>query len=327
MAFLETVTGPLDEKLAGHCQPHEHVYITQTPALLTNPELRLNNLAASIEELKLYKKAGGDTLVDANPLATGRDALALKSASERSGVQIIACTGYHIPVFYTKDHWIWSAAEADLEALFIKELTEGMFLGGCYGWPVYQTDIKAGLVKAMLTAEGVSGRTETLLRAAGRATAKTGTSLMLHTEYGKGALEAVRLLKEQGLDAERILICHVDRQAEDLTIHEKIAETGVFMEYDTITLFEFHDNASEIRLLRHMISHGFLDQLLLSTDPTADRLKSYEGSCGMDYILTVFIPMLRDNGFTEEEIRKITRENPRRALSKSVEQAHDESTG
>ncbi|MCI6464600.1 MAG: phosphotriesterase [Faecalicatena sp.] len=314
MGYIETVTGRVEEENIGHCQPHEHVYITQTPALLTNPELRLNNLAASIKELQMYKKAGGNTLVDANPLATGRDALALKSASEVSGVQVIACTGYHIPIFYREDHWIWSTPEEELEELFVRELTEGMFLGGCYGWPSYQTDIRAGLVKAMLTSEGVSGRTEVLLKAAGRAAAKTGTSLMLHTEYGKGALEAIQLLKEHGLKENRILICHVDRQVEELSIHEEIAASGVFMEYDTITLFEFHDNESEIRMLRHMIDKGYLDQILISTDPTADRLKNYEGRCGMDYILTTFIPALKKQGFTDQEIIQITQENPKKAL-------------
>lgn len=316
MAFIETVTGPIDGEKVGHCQPHEHVYITQTPALSTNPELRLNNLASSIDELKLYKKAGGNTLVDANPLATGRDALALKDASEVSEINIIACTGYHIPIFYSKEHWIWSAPEEKLEELFRKELTEGMYLGGCYGWPSYQTDIKAGLVKAMVTEEGVSGRTETLIRAAGHAAAATGTSLMLHTEYGKGALEAVQLLKELGMKVEQILICHTDRQVKDLSIHEKIAATGVFMEYDTITLFEFHDNESEIEMLKHMIGRGHLKQILISTDPTADRLKSYGGTYGMDYILTEFIPMLYKKGFATEEIVQMTRENPRRALCK-----------
>lgn len=314
MGFIETVTGQVDEGGIGHCQPHEHVYITQTPALLTNPELRLNNLAASIKELQMYRKAGGNTLVDANPLATGRDALALKSASEVSGVQIIACTGYHIPIFYAEDHWIWNTPEERLEALFVSELTEGMFLGGCYGWPSYQTDIRAGLVKAMLTSEGISGRIKVLLRAAGRAAARTGASLMLHTEYGKGALEAVQLLKEQGMEEKKILVCHVDRQVEDLSIHEEIAASGVFMEYDTITLFEFHDNDSEIRMLRHMIDKGFLNQILISTDPTADRLKNYEGECGMDYILKTFVPELRKQGFTDQEILQITKENPKRAL-------------
>ena len=87
MTYFTTVTGDMPAQEMGHCQPHEHVYIVETPALLTHPELRLTNLAASIEELKLYRIAGGTTLVDANPLATGRDALALQEASLTSGVR------------------------------------------------------------------------------------------------------------------------------------------------------------------------------------------------------------------------------------------------
>ena len=316
MTYFTTVTGDMPAQEMGHCQPHEHVYIVETPALLTHPELRLTNLAASIEELKLYRIAGGTTLVDANPLATGRDALALQEASLTSGVKIISSTGYHIPVFYRPDHWIWTASEETLTDLFVRELTEGMFLGGCYQWPKYQTSIKAGLVKAMLTEEGVSGRTETLLRAAGQAAVIGKASLMLHTEYGKGALEGIELLRELGLAPDQILICHVDRQANDYRIHEKIADTGVFLEYDTITLFEFHDNEAEIQLLEHMLQRGYEKQLLLSTDPTADRLKSYGGSVGMDYLLTVFLPMLEDHGFSQKLLQTITRENPIRALCK-----------
>lgn len=300
----------------GVCQPHEHVYIVETPALSTNPELQLCNLGASLNELKLYKAAGGATLVDANPLATGRDALALRTVSRASGVQIIATTGYHIPLFYEKEHWIWKYDEDRLAEIFTSELTEGMYQGGHYEEPQHRTDIRAGLVKAMLTGEGVKGRTKTLLRAAGRAAVEGGSSLMLHTEYGKGALDAVRILGDLGLPPERILICHVDRQAEDYGIHEAIADTGVYMEYDTITLFEFHSNISEVKLLRHMVDRGHLKRLLISTDPTADRLKSYEGNVGMDYILTQFIPLLKEFGFTEDMIRTINVENPARALKR-----------
>ena len=117
-----------------------------------------------------------------------------------------------------------------------------------------------------------------------------------------------------GLDTGSILVCHVDRQVEDLERHEKIAATGVFMEYDTITLFQFHNNADEIRMLRHMMDKGYTDQILISTDPETDRMKSYGSKVGIDYILEHFIPLLRQSGFTEEEITAVTRTNPAQAL-------------
>jgi phosphotriesterase-related protein len=316
MAAITTVLGDITAEKLGFCQPHEHVYIVETPALLTHEELRISNLPASIEELKQYRAAGGNSLVDAQPIATGRDARALEEASLVSGVSIIASTGYHIPIFYNSEHWIWKADEDKLAELFADELSHGMYLGGCFGWPKYQTNIRAGIVKAMITDERVTGRAEVLLRAAGTAAANAGAALMLHTEYGKGAIDALNLLDKLGLPPERVLICHVDRQAEDYTIHEEIAASGANLEYDTITLFEFHDNESEVKLILNMIEKGYLNQLLISTDPTADRLRNYGGKVGMDYIHTTFLPKLKAAGISNEQILQIIKNNPANILQK-----------
>lgn len=75
---FESVLGTITEKEMGHTQPHEHVYIVGTIDQIRCKEICINNFPASMEELKLYKEAGGSAVVDANPLATGRGALALK---------------------------------------------------------------------------------------------------------------------------------------------------------------------------------------------------------------------------------------------------------
>ena len=200
--------------------------------------------------------------------------------------------------------------------LLLREIEDGMYLGGHYSLPVYQTDIRPGLIKAAITDEGVSGRAEELLRAAGQAAVDGNLSLMLHTEYGKGALDAIQMLTNLGLETEKILICHVDRQTEDYRIHEEIAATGVFLEYDTITLTEFHSIVDEVKLLEHMAAKGYWDQILLSTDPTKDRLKSYGGNMGIDYLLTSFFGELVSYGFCKEMIKAVAEVNPARALSR-----------
>lgn len=315
---FETVLGTIDEIKLGHTQPHEHIYIVGTKDQLQCKEICINNLAASIEELKSYSIAGGNTVVDANPIATGRDALALKDASLISGVNIIATTGYHLPKFYPEDHWIWTAPVDKLADLFSDEIINGMYQDGTYYWPCYQTKCKAGLIKAMMMKDGLENPvTKEHLIAAGKAAKHTGTPIMLHTECGKDAIRAIDLLADKiGVPENKILICHVDRQVDDYSIHEEIAKTGVFMEYDTITLFEFHNIASEVQMLRHMIHQGYLNQILLSTDPTTDRLKNYYGTVGIDFILTQFIPILINAGFTKEEIETVTKVNPTIALSK-----------
>lgn len=314
---FETVLGRVSEKEMGHTQPHEHLYIVGTIDQIRCEEICINNFPASMEELKMYRNAGGGSVVDANPIATGRDGLALKDLSRLTGVQIIATTGFHIPKFYPKNHWIWDASAEKLADLFSDELENGMYQDGTWYWPEYQTDCKAGLIKAMINREGLRNpQTVKLLKAAGMASRRTGTSVMLHTE-GTDVLETIDLLAgELGVPENKLLVCHVDRQAEDYSIHEAVASTGVYMEYDTITLFEFHNVASEVKLLRHMIEKGYLKQLLLSTDPTTDRLKSYKGTVGIDYILTEFIPILQESGFSDDEIYQMTHTNPWAALSK-----------
>ena len=64
-----------------------------------------------------------------------------------------------------------------------------------------------------------------------------------------------------------------------------------------------------------MIEGGHLEQLLLSLDTTNQRLSTYGGEIGLDYILNAFLPALRDAGVPEEQIRSMTIENPRRAFA------------
>lgn len=311
----QTVLGDIDEACLGHCQPHEHIYIVGTTDQEICPLICMNNLPLSAKELSLYHEKGGSTVVDANPLATGRDALALEDISRLSGVHIIATTGYHIPKFYRADHWIWTTPEEELQELFASEITEGMFQEGFYVKPTWRTDIRAGLIKAMITHDGLENpHTVRCLTAAGKAAKQTGASIMVHTD-GVDELKMIDLLAGKiGVDVKSILVCHVDRQVKDLKRHEEIASTGVYMEYDTITLFQFHNNADELRMLRHMIDRGYLEQILLSTDPETDRMKAYGSKVGIDYILEHFIPLMELTGFTAAEIEKITLKNPADAL-------------
>ncbi len=316
MDIVTTVDGDIPPEQLGFCQPHEHVYINGTVALETHPELRLTDFSRSLSELRLVKASGCDAVVDAQPGGAGRDPLVLRDASRLSGVTIIASTGYHVPFFYPDGHWLFTSGEDFLADHFISEIETGMFWGGGYSLPDVRTDVRAGVIKAALGAKGVAGRDEVLFRAAVRAAVATGAAILLHTDKGTGALDAVRIMGDAGLPPERLLVCHVDRQATDYGIHEAIAESGAYLEYDTITLFEHHNNAEEILLIDHMIKKGYLDRLLLSTDPTADRLKSHGAPVGMDYLATSFLPMLRAFGMTESMIDRLCRANPARALAR-----------
>lgn len=315
MNDIVTVLGSVKPEDLGHCQPHEHIYITQNPVQLTEKNVRFTILPLSIQELKSYKKAGGTTLVEAMPVATGRDALALATASRESHVNIIACTGFHASWLYKKDHWIHELGELELCDLFVRELREGMGLGGCYEPIEYWTKIRAGAIKAAYFPGYINERQKVLLKAAAQASKITDAPVILHTEGGKGALECTDVLLNEGMSPQKLLVCHTDWNKENKSLQIKLASMGVFISFDAINTFQFIQPLQELDLIRSMIENGFGDRITLSTDPTIERLKAYGGKVGIDYVLTEFYPFLKNNGISDDLYRIWTRENTKKLFT------------
>ena len=305
MNTIMTVLGPVAPGDLGYCQMHEHIFVLPTPNSLKYPALEISDEEKSLQELIAYRRAGGSAMLDAQPVGAGRDIAALRRLSKNSGVHIIAVTGYHLPAFYEADHWIHTESKAQLEARFYAELTGGVACDG--GEAIYP-----GAVKSAIGGEGPVGRMEICLRAAAAAAARADVPLIMHTEKGIGALDAIRICREEGMRPERIAVCHVDRQASDYAPHDAIAAEGVFMEYDTIARYKYHDDESERALIAHMIEQGYEDKLLISLDTTAARLRSYgdPAAPGLDFILKDFIPALKAMGLSEKTIANITVNNP-----------------
>ena len=305
MTMVQTVTGRLSVEQLGHCQMHEHLFVADGPAAREAPALRIDDPQRSLEELNRYRRAGGGSCLDAQPGGAGRNAEVLRSISRQSGVPVIAVTGYHLPKFYPKTHWLLSAGRNELTEFFCRELTEGC---------EEAAGVLPGAVKAAIGSEGLQGASEERYRAAATAAAVCGVPLIVHTEKGLDGVRAVELACACGVPVNRMAICHVDRQAEDYAPHEAVADTGAMLEYDTIGRFKYHDDDSEIRLILHMLERGHEGQLLFSLDTTRERLGSYGGSISLTYLLETFLPALTAAGVPEKVLRIITVDNPGRVF-------------
>ena len=102
----------------------------------------------------------------------------------------------------------------------------------------------------------------------------------------------------------------MDRAVPDLSVHKQLLREGVFLEYDTIGRFKYHTDQKEISIFQSMLEAGFENQLLFSLDTTRARLKSYDPhAVGLDYLLTTFVPMMRERGLTQDQIEKISHYN------------------
>lgn len=311
---MRTVTGDCDPSTLGHCQCHEHLLIAKGKSFEINPALYMDDESASADELLLYKSAGGNTLVDAQPTGAGGMPKQLRNISELSGIKVIASTGFHKLIFYPDNHWILSADADTLEQYFTADISEGLAVDADFGLPGERCNAKAGIIKCALDSFGLDETYKRIFKAAAMAAKKTGAPMMIHTEDGAHTLELIYYLASFGIQPKRMLICHTERSVTDIKAKLEIAKTGVYLECDTIARGKYHSDVDEALFLQRLCEAGYAERILLGLDTTRARLKSYGGKTGLDYILKSFLPLLEESGFTKKQLEQFCIQNPASAL-------------
>jgi len=299
----------------GFCNSHEHLFIEEGQSSKIVSALKIDNYDQTTEELMLYKKSGGSSIVDAQPVGCGRNASKLLMASIQTGINIIAATGFHKLGFYPEGHWLRLMDEVQLSELFISEIEQGMYILCDNKSPSHRILSKPGVIKTASDVQGPIEEYEKYFIAAAKASRLTGVPILSHTEMGKGALEQVRLFTSNGVLVDSIILCHIDRTLKDLDYILEVAKTGVYMEFDTIGRFKYHSDEEEAQFIVKMVERGYEDRILLGLDCTRERMKSYGAVLGLDYINTVFIPLLRAYGLQKTIIDKFMIYNPAKAFT------------
>lgn len=313
--MIQTVKGLIPANELGYCQSHEHMFIADGRSAMLVPSLRLDDFEKTSRELTEYRKYGGSSVADAQPVGCGRMADSLYAASIRTGVNIISSTGFHKLVFYPEDHWIHKMDDTDLLGLFTGEIETGMFVDCDNSLPSRRILSKAGLIKTASDSKGPLGEYRRYFEVSAEASRLTGCPIMSHTEMGSGALEQIELFKALKVPVEQIIICHIDRVLTDLDYLLEVAQTGVYMELDTIGRFKYHSDEDEARFILKLLERGCEDRILIGLDTTRERMKSYGGPIGLDYIQTSFIPLLKSTGIADATIEKFTISNPAKAFT------------
>src|SRR5690606_25833545 len=211
-------------------------------------------------------------------------------------------------------HWIWDMDEDALAGLFMDELENGMYMNCDMSARVQRIESRAGGSKTASDKEGPSGDYRKLLMAAAEASVRAWGPILSHTEMGIGALEQIRLFTARKVPMDSIIICHLDRVLADTGYLMEVASSGVYLALDTIGRSKYHDDDDEARFITVLLENGFEDRILLGLDTTRERMKSYGGPIGLDYLHVSFFPLLRSYGVSDSLIRKFTVTNPARAL-------------
>lgn len=313
---IMSVTGKVKKEDMGYCQCHDHLFIARGKSSHINPMLRIDDFDKTVTELHSYFNSGGRTIVDAQPIGCGRMSENLVRASKKSGVNIIASTGFHKLSFYPENHWIFTEDEDTLSDIYIDEIKKGMYLNTDIKLNKEKIEAKTGIIKTALDTCGINGDYEKVFTAAANAAVETKIPLLCHIESGSDAMMLANFFLSKGVKANSIIFCHLDRARYDFEYHKEIAEMGIYLEYDTIGRFKYHSDEDEIKLIAFMIENGYRNQMLVGLDTTRARLKSYGGEIGLTYLLDSFIPKMRSYGIDYTSIKDIMVNNPANALSK-----------
>jgi phosphotriesterase-related protein len=180
---------------------------------------------------------------------------------------------------------------------------------------VADTGIRPGIIGELgADQDFLSPVEERVLRAGARAQRRTGLPITLHARFGRVGLAQLDVLEEERVSPSRVIVGHSDTDP-DPDYHEALARRGAWVEFDTVRGRFPLVIERRARYVVEARRRGFLDRLLVSHDVCAQsHLRAYGGT-GYDYLPSEFGRRLRDAGLSEEELRLLFIENPRRALA------------
>ena len=303
---IQTVLGPIEPADLGVTLMHEHTLVDAWEwGGRLGYDSTVDDEELLVEELAFYRDAGGSALVDVTPIGLRRDPSGMRRLAQATGLHIImGCGWYRERVYPAYIHELSTNALADM---LVKELEEGVEGG-----------IRPGIIGEIGTERfHVTPAEEKVFRAAARAQRATGATVTTHTtHFGDLAHEQMDILLEEGVPPERIVIGHLGERR-GVKGELAIAERGVYVEIDHVGRPASAGTQPEWRRARNvaeLVRAGYLDRVLISMDICANSLLHWNGGHGFDYLLTTFVPLLREEGLTDEQIRVILVDNPIRVL-------------
>jgi phosphotriesterase-related protein len=306
---IQTVLGPVAANDFGPALAHEHVMCDFIGADETSP--RRWEAAEVVRKMLPYmrqlKGRGVTGFVDCTPAYIGRDPRVLLRLASETGLHIVTNTGYYGGAGdkFVPKH-AYSETIDQLADRWVCEWENG----------IEDTGIKPGFIKigvdeALGNPPALSDIDAKLVKVAARASKRTGLATVCHTGGGTAGLASVRLFIVEGGEASRFIVAHSDGHG--LPINEQIAGLGAWISFDAISRQPLE---THIKLVMSMLDKH-AGRLLLSHDNGWYWVGQKGGGEVRDfnYISDQFLPALRTAGASDAIIRKLTVENPARALA------------
>jgi phosphotriesterase-related protein len=344
VAIIRTVLGDVPADQIGRTLAHEHILYSYPGAewdhrTLFDVEEAADRIAKEIREG--FEPDGYRTLVEMTPVEVGRHPVLMAEVAKRSGVNVIAITGFFPESIGLPYYWKRQTVD-ELAAFFVRDITEGMVFAGV------KTKICAGAIKIATGQEGrakhaspkqVNGlhlteSEERVIRAAGRAQRQLDCGINTHTDptdytVTNPGMEQLDLLEEEGANLWKVAVGHVLIRPTGIEQAVEICDRGASINIDHVGIPWKYDSAEELDdfmadEICELARRGYTDRMVLSFDRWFFNPRTEVTDLDPDmpnertplsYMFESFIPRLLKKGFPEDGVDKLLVENPRRIFS------------
>jgi phosphotriesterase-related protein len=297
---------------------HEHLCFRDEATAIQWPHLYDEDAlhSAAVEAATGALGVGVRTIVDPTAMYGGRDVRLMERVARETGLQVIACTG-----IYTYDflpHYWLTRDEDALADAFVHDIENG----------IQRTPIKAAFLKCAADAAGVTPNIEKVHRACARASLRTGAPIMAHTHPAANTgPRQMEIFVEEGVDPAKVQLAHTG-DSDDLDYIERVLETGACIGMDRYGIEMYLPTERRNATVLALLERGYADRMFLSADScasidwfapeVADQL--VEQGAVKDWNTTLIhdsvIPTLRAGGMTDEQLKTMLEDNPRRWLAR-----------
>lgn len=343
MTQVITVTGPVPSSGLGTCLSHEHIlndvrsWWHRTESLGLDPDdfaskevgiedvwdlrhdpfgnldnCRLDDLELAVEEVARFAALGGRTIVEATGMSIGRDLAGLRNVSERTGVQIVAGTGFYLEASQPAE--VRSSTIDQLAELILADLGEG------------ENGVRPGIIGEIGVSDRFTDAEQRSLRAACLAQLASGLPLQVHLPaWFRLGYAVLDVIESMGVEPGAVVLCHMNPSGPDPDYQRRLAKRGAWVQYDMVGAELYYadqgvqctSDEQDAANIAALVRDGFGERLLVSSDIFLKSLLRRYGGPGYGHVLQYFVPRLERHGLSAHDVEQLLARNPRSLFEQS----------